>query len=746
MHNKIEKLILSAGISLLTLTVGAAGQKATPTPTPEVAKDYEVSSSIELGVRGLSVNGDHEKYRSDLNYRPGFRIFDSSFLIDTKKDEFFDHILLQTSGWGSDPSGYFRGNVDKSGQYKFTSTIRRNRYYNNLLNFAPTWSQQISTGSQHRFNTVRNMGDLDLKLFPDSRKLRLNFGFSYNRSAGPGLYNIRWPAFTGTINTASIRGEEYNVLTDWGSNSDDFRVGAEGKLLGFEVGLNYGYRQFDDRTNFYLPGPNNGNDPSTISGSSATSYDRKYRTKGNTNFVNFFAQRTFADKFDFAGRIIYSVAKSNVDETDRGVGRTNASSSASAILLDNDTMGIVGFAKRPQTRADVGFTYRATEKFRISETFSFDQFNGSGGSNFFETLISRSGTGAARPDDFSNVNYWRITSYHKYTNLVEADYDVNRKFSFNAGYKWSHRKEALNGLPNAFNTTEQAFPFPESAENTTHAGIFGLRIKPIKEWGIFVDAEFGNADSVFTRTENNRYRTFRVRSITRMNKWTLNLSAIVRNNTNPGFSEAIYSQSGNPPVVTLLVPERQSDATFRTRNFSSSLDWAPNDKWSFSVGHTYDHQTSKVDVIVPVGSPINTSTIFTPGISEYYVRDNFFFFDLTAHPVNRVTFFASYRIDRDTGQGSKLITRPQDMIYSYPMRFQTPEAKLSIKLSRNIDWDLGYKYYSYWENVPYTPYGAALVNNVVQYTGGQRYPQQNYTAHMPYTSLRIYFGRSADRR
>jgi hypothetical protein len=366
--------------------------------------------------------------------------------------------------------------------------------------------------------------------------------------------------------------------------------------------------------------------------------------------------------------------------------------------------------------------------------------------NFFETLISRTGAGVARANDFSSTSYWRITSYHKYTNLIEADYDVNRKFSFNAGYRWSHRKEALNGLPNTFNTTEQAFPFPEAAENTTNAGLFGVRIKPIKEWAIFADAEFGNADSVFTRTENNRYRTFRVRSIARMNKWTLNFSAIVRNNTNPGFSEAIYSQSGTPPVVTLLVPERQADATFRVRNFSTSLDWAPTDKWNFSVGHTYDHQTSMVDIIIPVGSPINTSTVFTPGVSEYYVRDNFFFFDLTAHPANRVTFFASYRIDRDTGQGNKLITRPQDVISSYPMRFQTPEAKLSIKLSRHIDWDLGYKYYSYWENVPYTPYGAALVNNVVQWSNGQQYPQQNYTAHMPYTSLRIYFGRSADRR
>jgi hypothetical protein len=747
--NNIKTTILSAGICLLTLTMAAFGQKATPTPTPAPAdENYTISSSIEIGVRGLSVHGDNDKYRSDLNYRPGVRLFDSSFNVDAKKGGVFNHAFVQTSGWGGDPSGFFRGNMDKSGTYRFSSTVRRNHYFNNLLNFAPTWSQPVSTDSQHRFNTVRNLGDFDLVIRPDSEKLRFSVGYSYNRSNGPGMYNLRWPSFTGTVNPASIRGEEFNVLTNWKTNADDFRAGVEGKLLGFNMGLNYGYRTFHDYTSFTLPAPNGGNDPSTTSGSAVTSYDREYRTRGNTNFLNFFVQRSFADKLDFAGRLVYSVANSYVNETDLGVGRTFASTTTAAILLDNDTVSVLGKNRRPQTRGDVGFTYRATKKFRVSETFSFDQFNGSGGNNFFETLISRNGAGAARPNDFSNTSYWRLTSYHKYTNLLEADVDVNRKFSFNAGYRWSHRREGLNGLPNTFNTTEQAFPYPEVAENTTKAGIFGVRIRPTKYWGILADAEFGSADSVFTRTENNKYRAFRVRSIARMKQFTLNFSAIIRNNTNPGFSEAIYSQTGS--TVTLLVPERQADATSRIRNVSTSLDWSPNEKWSLSVGHTFDHQTSHVDVIIPIGTPINSSavgTVFTPGISEYYVRDNFFFFDLTAHPMNRVTLFASYRIDNDAGQGSRVSTRPQDLISSYPMRFQTPEMRLSFKISKRIDWDLGYKYYSYRENLTYTPFGFGLINgSTTLYSGGQRYPQQNYIAHMPYMSLRFYFGRSADAR
>jgi hypothetical protein len=34
--------------------------------------------------RGLSVDGDHNKYRSDLNYSAGPRLFDTSFLMKAK--------------------------------------------------------------------------------------------------------------------------------------------------------------------------------------------------------------------------------------------------------------------------------------------------------------------------------------------------------------------------------------------------------------------------------------------------------------------------------------------------------------------------------------------------------------------------------------------------------------------------------------------------------------------------------------
>ena len=55
----------------------ASGQNGAEAP-------YTITSSIEFGVRGIVIDGNANKYRSDLNYAPGFRIFDSRFLMKSR--------------------------------------------------------------------------------------------------------------------------------------------------------------------------------------------------------------------------------------------------------------------------------------------------------------------------------------------------------------------------------------------------------------------------------------------------------------------------------------------------------------------------------------------------------------------------------------------------------------------------------------------------------------------------------------
>ena len=690
-------------------------QTPSPTPTPSTSGVYgslRLTSSVELGVRGLDVNGDHDKYRSDLNYKPGFRIFDSSFLLENSSTSFmpFDSMLVQSSGWGSDPSSSFRMNIDRTGFYRFESNVRRVKYFNNLKSHVLTFSQPISRGSQHRANTDHYFGDFDLTIFPE-RDLRFKVGYSFNNTEGPGTSTIRFSS------------DEYQVDSDVRSHSDDIRLGVEALLLGFNVGLNYGHRSFNDDTRFFVNGFNPGNNTATTT-SFLTNASRQFAVEGTTDFVHAYFQRTFAKRLDLSGRLIYSESNSDMTEADNLTGR--ASSTGNFIVLDQ--IFVPGRAKRPQTRGDLGATYAVTDKFRISNTFTFDQFSVSGDNTFFEIVRATTASGGTVADSRTFSSALRSTSFRRFANLIEGDYQFNRRFAVNLGYRYTNREVSVGLFDVNLITGAVQRSGEEDLENSTHTVIFGARVKPIDNWTVYFDLENGESDNAFTRLSNNDFFNFRIRSLANYRQFSFNLSYISKDSESPGTTVPI---NATPPI-----PATETIADSNTRIFSGNVDWTPNSRLSLSAGYTYQHQDARADILVPVGTPVFTSTRFLFGVSEYFVRNHYFFFDVHAQPLRRVTVYASYRIDDDGGQGNRVITRPQDMISSYPMTNQAPEIKVAFRLADWVDWNVGYQYYSYREpQPPVSPFAVPVV--VV--------PSQSYSAHMPYTSLRFYFGRSSDR-
>jgi hypothetical protein len=121
-----------------------------------------------------------------------------------------------------------------------------------------------------------------------------------------------------------------------------------------------------------------------------------------------------------------------------------------------------------------------------------------------------------------------------------------------------------------------------------------------------------------------------------------------------------------------------------------------------------------------VGVIFFVNGVKTLGDSEYYVRDNFAFFNafIELHP--RVKLYGGYRIHNDRGQGDRVPKTTSQLITSYPVQFQSPEARVSVKINDRVDWIAGWQYYDFKER---------FLN------------RQFYQAHLPYTSLRFYFGR-----
>src|SRR5205807_5734517 len=160
----------------------------------EDAGNYTVTSTIEFGYRGLRVDGDNNKFKSDLNYKAGPRLFDTSFLAKSKdgKGGLFDTFLVTSTGWGADPYGNMRISMEKPSAYRFEGTYRRFKYYRFLNNLAnPTWlftpnpRPANQTTGLHGYNTNTQMGDFDLTLLPKNERIKFTFGYSPERYIGP---------------------------------------------------------------------------------------------------------------------------------------------------------------------------------------------------------------------------------------------------------------------------------------------------------------------------------------------------------------------------------------------------------------------------------------------------------------------------------------------------------------------------------------------------------------------------------
>jgi hypothetical protein len=702
-HSRIlTGLVAIAAIALAA--TGVAAQAPTPTPLPPTDVmwgTYKLTSSTEVGWRWRSLSGNENKYRSDLNYKAGLRAFDSNLLLesDSGKGKAFDSLLLSTSGWGSDPTGSTRVNMEKIGFYKFNANVRQVNYFNNLYNFV---NPVPFANSEHFQDLKQTFGDFDITLLPQNETIRITAGLSFNRVRGPGGSTDRFFS------------DEFPINLKTKSNSTDLRIGAEGKLFGFDWGLSQGFRTFGDRSTASLAAPSQGNAPTNQS--RLDTFSRNYPINGKAYFTQAHIHRTIAERLDFTGRLIYSSTNTQTRLDQLMTGRDNTN--PVGILVTSDVINNTTNAYRPQTRGDLGLTYMATDKLRISNTFTFDQFTVNGGNNFQEVWTKASGSTLKST---TITSAYRVNNFKRYLNTIEGDYQFNKAVAAHIGYRYSHREIVDTGFDRTCTFTTGVCNtattlIDETETNSTNALIAGMKIKPLKQWTIFWDIEHGQADNVFTRLENYRYTNFRVRSRLNLNKFSLNFSAISKDNENPSRPKATIVLPGTVNYIT----------TVNNRFFSGDLDWSPMQNLSINTGYTYHRLTSYTPIAVPIsGAPGG----YAFGFSQYFMRDHYVFFDVSAKPTDRVSFYASYRISLDKGQGtipSPIISiATPNLITSYPMQLQSPEFRAVFKISRNVDWNVGYQYYDYHDS---------------------QTRLMNYRSHLPYTSLRIYFGRDAAQR
>ena len=477
--------------------------------------------------------------------------------------------------------------------------------------------------------------------------------------------------------------------------ADEYRVGVDAKLWVFDLSFMQGWRYFKEDNQYLVTVPNPGNNLTNTA--KITDFYRNAPTRGTTPFTRFSLHTLIAKKLDFTGRYVYTSGSTTYTFFQNGHGTDSSGNTVNSDIITQN-----GSAKRPNGMGDLAATFYATDSFRISETFRVNSFRINGGDLMLETLLrSKAAAGGGvtvLPPVVTNLLSFRTIDYRRYLNTIEADFDINSRLSIHAGYRYADRHIELGSSD--ITVGAAANPALEKVDNSTNTFIFGFKAKPVKIWSVYMDMERGSADNVFTRVDNYKFTNVRLRSILRPNRTlSFNASLVTKDNSNPAIADV----------------NRTFGVNIKSRVFTASLDWSPNEKFGLNGGYTRTNVTSDADIILFLAN------VQTFGQSRYFMRDNFFFATGYVRLGSRATLFGGYRIHDDAGQSDRVAT-PNMLIGSFPYDLQSPEAKVVIKLHKNVDWIAGYQYFGYEENFPNTA-------------------REFYHAHLPYTSLRIYFGR-----
>jgi hypothetical protein len=372
--------------------------------------DYNIQQAIEAGYRSTWINGNTNTYDTFVNLGSGLRLFDYTLNMRSLDHNglLFDSLDFSNFGYGGDPNDVTRLRLEKNKWYDFRFLFRRDKNfwdYNLLANPLNPSTSIPAVGiatSPHSLDLVRRMQDYNLTLFPQSR-VRVRLGFSHDRDEGPGF-------FTTDGGTIPQFNETYSYTTNSYRAGVDFRI-LPRTTISYDQFLSY-FKQ----DNVVTDNPQNSgfqlangtpvdpgiiwstNGPVEVLPCAAPIATAPNIFNPNCNGYLSYSQAGSPRNFMPTERLRFQSNYFKNFETSGSLGYSTANNSVpnfSEIVNDyvsrdgsrGSTAGGPANAKRVSVNANWSGVYSVTDKFRILDSFRYDNWRTPGLWDTAETNI-----------------------------------------------------------------------------------------------------------------------------------------------------------------------------------------------------------------------------------------------------------------------------------------------------------------------------------------------------------------------
>lgn len=611
------------------------------------AGDYNIVQSWEFGYRFAEIGGDAAEYRSDVNYGNGIRLFGSSFTINSRDGhgKWFDSLSLNTQGLGNDPYESAALRIEKNRWYRYDLLWRQNAYFSPGLTVA---------NGEHLEDTTYRLQDHEVTILPQSW-FRVHAGYSHTTQDGPALT---------TTQQFDPQGDVFPLFANIRQGYNEYRLGADITRKSFRFSVLRRWEFFkEDSTSQTIGSPIAGAttpfgglvSPDT---SVLTNFQtaQPYRGKTPGWLGNLYAEHKV---LAVNARLSYAGGRGDFvqNELAMGTGRFGDAQNRQVVVIGN--------GGRPVLTGDLNITLFPTSRLSVINATSVSDTRISGNNTYtqlnFATLTTQT------------LNF-QYLAMRLITNATDLRYRVSKKFDAFAGFRYSDR--LIQSIEDAATPGSPFQGVSAQQTNIIHAGVAGFNWMPIQELRVHAETEVGRDSMPFTPISRGNYNALRGR--VRYGKRTYSLTG--------GYQE---NYNNNSIQITAF--------SSHSRNYNADATWSARSWLTFDASYSKLHLDTIGGIQFFEGSP---AASLVQGMDSIYIS-NIHSGNLSVRiPITRYAdLYLGYTITRDTGDGRAVAgSLPLTAVQTFPLLYETPLLRLSVRITSKLRYNVGYQYYGYHED------------------------------------------------